>query len=42
MRKISAAVLALVLGGLLYFSNVALSQNQDPYPCPPSGCGNPK
>ncbi len=43
MRKLYAAVIALILGGALYASNFTPPSSQDPVPsCMPSGCPNPK
>jgi hypothetical protein len=41
MRKLYAAVFALILGGVLYASDFTTSC-QDPVPCAPTGCMNPK
>ncbi len=42
MRKFYAAVIALTLGAVLYVSNLRPVPNQDPFPCPPEGCADPR
>jgi hypothetical protein len=41
MRKLYAAVIALILGGVLYASNFTTSC-QDPLPCGTAGCPHPR